>query len=239
MQLDVHSAALALKVPLSTIFRWIDQKKLPATGVDGHYRFGRAELLEWATNNHLDVSYDALADDCQREHLLLAEALEAGGLFYDVPGTDKNEVLRSVTAQIPVPADCDRETLLQLFLARESIGSTAVGQGVAIPHPRHPVVLSVARPSLSLCFLAQPIDFGAPGRGPVHTLFVLLSPTVQLHLQLLARIATLLRDERFAEAIKTRQPRENILNEARRVEQTFEQIASSNGSQPPSNGSNH
>jgi PTS system nitrogen regulatory IIA component len=221
MQLDVRGAAAALNVPESTIFRWIDQKKLPATGVDGHYRFGRAELLEWATANHLHLSCEGLKDT-QREHLLLAEALETGGIFYDVPGTNKNDALRAVVERIPLPANCDRDMLLQLFLAREALGSTAVGHGVAIPHPRYPVVLPVAKPSLSLCFLAQPIDFGGAGRGKVHTLFVLLSPTVQTHLHLLARIATLLRDERFSQAMGARQSPMELLDEVHRVEEGFE-----------------
>ena len=95
----------------------------------------------------------------------------------------------------------DSDLLLQLFLAREAMGSTAMGNGVAIPHPRHPVVLPVSKPLLSLCFLAEPIDFGAPNGEPVHTLFVLLSPTIQTHLQMLARVACLLRDERFRQVL--------------------------------------
>jgi len=50
------------------------------------------------------------------------------------------------------------------------------------------VILPVAKPALSVCFLAQPVEFDAPLGEPVHTLFVLLSPTVRIHLQLLARI---------------------------------------------------
>ena len=108
----------------------------------------------------------------------------------------RGAALRSSTT-FPLPADSDPDFLLQLFLAREAMGSTAMGNGVAIPHPRHPVVLPVSKPLLSLCFLAESIDFGAPNGEPVHTLFVLLSPTVQTHLQMLARVACLLRDEPF------------------------------------------
>jgi PTS system nitrogen regulatory IIA component len=237
MQFDVRSAAAALKVPESTIYRWIDEKKLPATGVGGQYRFGRAELLEWATAHHVDLSCDIFAEDAEREHLLLAPALESGGIFYDVPGTNKSEVLRSVVDSIPLPADCEPDLLLQLFLAREAMGSTAVGHGVAIPHPRHPLVLPVARPILSLCFLAQPIDFGAPSGESVHTLFVLLSPTVRTHLQMLARIAIHLRDERFAQALLARKTRKEILAEVRRMEKALEPAApavrSKNGATTP------
>lgn len=225
MQLDVRSAAAALKVPESTIYRWIDEKKLPATGLEGQYRFGRAELLEWATAHHVDLSCDIFAakDAPQREQPLMTSALESGGIFYDLPGASKNEVLRSVVENIPLPPACEADLLLQLFLAREAMGSTAVGNGIAIPHPRHPVVLPVAKPFLSLCFLSKPIEFGARSGEPVHTLFVLLSPTVQSHLQMLARIASLLRDEQLGQVLLARKTRKVILSEVRRAEKAFEQ----------------
>ncbi len=102
------------------------------------------------------------------------------------------------------------------------MGSTAVGNGVAIPHPRHPVVLPISKPLLSLCFLAKPIDFGAPNGEPVHTLFVLLSPTIQTHLQILARIASLLRDQKLGEVLSGRKSQREILAEVRRVEKAFD-----------------
>jgi PTS system nitrogen regulatory IIA component len=115
-----------------------------------------------------------------------------------------------------------RSVLHQLFLARESIGSTAVGEGIAIPHPRHPVVLPVGRPMLTLCFLDQPIDFGALDHQPVHTLFVLVSPTIRAHLRMLARIACALRDEGFRAVLKRRASANEILREAQRVADSFE-----------------
>ncbi len=120
-----------------------------------------------------------------------------------------------------LPAGFDRSVLCELFLARESAGSTAVGDGIAIPHPRHPVVLPVGRPMLTLCFLERPVDFGAADRQPVHTLFVLVSPTIRAHLRMLARIACALRDEPLRAVLKRRGPPAEVLREVRRVEEAF------------------
>jgi nitrogen PTS system EIIA component len=223
MQLDVRAAAAVLKVPESTIYRWINEKHLPAKGVEGQYRFARTELLEWATVHKVELSPNIFQDDESVDRLSLVDALESGGIFYDVPGEDKKSVLRAVVDNMSLPEGSDHELLLELFLAREASGSTAVGNGVAIPHPRHPVVLPVAKPMLSLCFLAQPIDFSDASGEPVHTLFVLLSPTVQLHLQMLARVACLLRDDRFQQVLVQRKSRKDILIEVRRMEKVFEQ----------------
>ena len=224
MQLDVRGAAAVLNVPQSTIYRWINDRHLPAKGVEGQYRFARTELLEWATIHKVELSANIFQDESAgATRFSLVDALESGGIFYNVPGSDKKSALRAVIDNMSLPDGSDSELLLELFLAREATGSTAVGNGIAIPHPRHPIVLPLAKPMLSLCFLAKPIDFSAASGEPVHTLFVLLSPTVQLHLQMLARVACLLRDDRFQQVLAQRKARKEILTEARRVEKAFEQ----------------
>ncbi len=224
MQFSVRDVASILKVPEGTVYRWVNEDNLPATETNGQYRFNRAELLEWATVRRLDISPEIFAGTPvgSGAHLELTDALEAGGIVYGLGGRDKPSVLREVVAALPLPDEFDRESLLELFLAREATGSTGVGDGIAIPHPRHPVVLPVGRPCLSLDFLAHPVDFGAADQEAVHTLFVLISPTTRVHLQMLARIACLLRDEGFRDLLKRRRSREEILAETRRIESAFD-----------------
>lgn len=223
MQFDIRDAAAALNVQESTVYRWIQERKLPATGFAGQYRFGRSDLLEWATKHNVPVAPEALAKNLARSDCSsLRQCLTRGGIFHDVPGEAKPEVLRAIVARLPLPDGCDREMILQLFVAREAVGSSAVGGGVAIPHPRHPVVLCVDRPLLSLCFLRTSVPFGASDGRPVHALFVLLSPTVQNHLDVLARVACLLRDEPFARLLAEHPAAERVLAEVDRVERGFE-----------------
>ena len=148
----------------------------------------------------------------------LPEALQIGGIITGLRGSDKREVLREVVERLRLPEDFDRSILHELFLAREAAGSTAVGDGIAIPHPRYPVVLPADRPTLTLFFLDQPVDFGAPDRQPVHTLFVLRQPDDSSPPSMLARIACALRDEHFRTILKRRGSTEEILREVRRVE---------------------
>lgn len=95
--------------------------------------------------------------------------------------------------------------------SKESLGSTAVGDGVALPHVRNPVVMHVSRPMVTLCFLEQPIEFGALDGQLVHTLFTMLSPTVRAHLQTLARLSFALRQREFSEVIFRHGSRDEIL----------------------------
>jgi PTS system nitrogen regulatory IIA component len=146
------------------------------------------------------------------------EALEAGGIFYGLHDTDKDRALRALVEVLPLPEEIDRELVLRLFLAREASASTAIGDGIAIPHVRNPMVLHVSRPTVTLAFLNQPVDFGALDGQPVHVLFSMISPTNRAHLQLLSRLSFALHDERLRKAVNRHAPRDEITHELRRVE---------------------
>ena len=220
MQLSIRDLTKLLGVAEGTVSRWIKQRGLPARQVGGQYRVHRAELLEWATAQGVRVSlelFDHLEEDAEAVPSL-ADALEMGGIRYDLEGADKDRALRALVEVLPLPDGLDRELLLRLFRAREASASTAIGEGIAIPHVRNPIVLHVSQPLVTLAFLSQPIDFGALDGRPVHVLFSIISPTNRSHLQLLARLSFALHDAVLRQAVIRHAPREEILREIRRVE---------------------
>jgi nitrogen PTS system EIIA component len=231
MQLTVRDVSRLLDTPESTVIRWIKQRGLPSQHVGGQYRFNRVDLLEWATTNRVKVSV-AVFDHLEAEDEpapSLAGALEAGGIFYQVKDTNKELALRAMVEILPLPDGVDRELLFRLFLAREASASTAIGDGVALPHVRNPIVLHVERPMVMLCFLERPVDFGALDGKPVQVLFSLICPTTRSHLQTLSRLAYALHDEGFKGVVMRQAPREEILREARRVEAALADPATGGG----------
>jgi len=220
LQLTVRDVGKFLNVAESTVVRWIKQRGLPAQHVGGQHRFNRAELLEWATANKIKVSlqlFDNLTPE-EESDASLATALEAGGIFYGLADTTKDRALRALVQALPLPEGTDRELLLRLFLAREASASTAIGDGIALPHVRNPIVLHVNQPMVTLCFLEKPVDFGALDGQPVHVLFSLVCPTMRSHLQTLARLSYALHDARFKEVVIRHGQRDDILCELRRAE---------------------
>lgn len=224
MNLTVRDVCGLLHVSEKTVYRWITQGILPAYRVNDRYRFNRAELLEWATARRVGVAAELFdePDSTGDPGVSLAEALQAGGILHGLGGTDKASVLRALVKHLRVPEGVDREFLLHLLLARENLQSTAIGDGVAIPHVRNPIVLHVAQPMITLCFLAQPVDFNAIDGKPVDALFSLICPTVRAHLRLLSRLSFALHDDRFKRVIARQAGRDDVLAEAKRVEQTLE-----------------
>ncbi len=219
MELSVRDSARLLNVSEKTIYRWIKQGRLPAYRVSEQYRFNRAELLEWATSERINVSAQIFAEPHNGVPASgLSEAFRAGGIYYRVSGSDKRQVLNAVVELMPLPEQVDRQFLLEVLLARESLGSTAVGNGIALPHVRNPVVLHVPRPMVTLCFLDKPVEFGALDGLPVHTLFTLLSPTVRTHLHTLACLSYGLRQPEFSAVIRRQGSREEILQACEAVD---------------------
>ena len=76
----------------------------------------------------------------------------------------------------------------------------------------------MTQPSISLCFLEQPVDFGAMDGKAVRVLFTLVTPTVHTHLQLLSRVGYALQDSEFKSVLARPETREVILSEARRLD---------------------
>ena len=220
MQLVVRDVSRLLDVAEKTVYRWIEQGSLPAYKVNGQYRFNRAELLEWATSRKINVSSEIFHEPDSPAAPLpqLSSALDAGDIHYRVGGHDKESVLQAVVGLMRLPEEVDREFLLRVLLARELLGSTGVGDGIAIPHVRNPIVLHVPRPIVTLCFLEKPVDFGALDGKPVHVLFSVISPTVRAHLHLFSRLAFALRDKSFKSVIMRQGSREEIIKEMTRVE---------------------
>jgi len=220
MKLTVRETAKLLNASEKSVYRWIKQGLLPAYRINDQYRINRAELLEWATARKLGVS-PAIFEEPEsgdQPPPTLGDALRAGGIHYRVGGHDKASVLHAVVDLMKLPDDVDREFFYQVLLAREALGSTGIGDGIAIPHVRNPIVLHLARPLVTLCFLERPVDFGALDGQPVHTLFTLISPTVRGHLHLLSRLAFALRDPRFSGAVRTQASREEIFEALQAVE---------------------
>jgi PTS system nitrogen regulatory IIA component len=224
MQLTVREVAKFLDVSESTVTRWIKQRGLPAQQISGQHHFNRAEVLEWATANQIKVSlelFDHLETDAEPIPSLAA-ALDAGGIFHQLPATDKGGALRALVQVLPLPDGFDREFLLRLFLAREAAAPTAIGGGIALPHVRNPIVLHVHRPLVTVGFLDQPVDFGALDGKPVQALFSLICPTMRTHLLVLSRLSFALHDPNFHAVVMRQGTREDLLQEARRIEAVLE-----------------
>jgi len=219
MELRVRDVARLLNVSEDTVYRWAREGSLPAHRVGEQFRFNRVELQEWAATHGHAVSPRLFASRDSTDALpSLHAALQRGGIYFDLEGNRREKVLAAVTKLPGIPAGVDRAVLEQLLIGRETLAPTAVGGGIALPHPRDPLVVRVDEPHVLLCFLKQPVDFRAMDGRPVRVLFTLLSPSIRMHLQMLAKLAFALHDEALVRLLGATPSRDTILERVRALE---------------------
>lgn len=213
MQITVREAAEHLGVSDATIRQWIRRRGLPAHSVNERLHLNAIEVWEWAMENGVHASRKLLdeARGSREEVAPLADLLRAGGIHHDVPGADRPAVLRAIVERLPLPPDTDREFLLTVLEAREAMGSTGIGDGIAIPHVRNPILLHSPEPFVTLCLLKGAVPFDAVDGQPVHALFTVVSPSVPAHLRILAQLGFVMRDRELRELLRRRAPADAIL----------------------------
>ena len=218
MNVTLRDAARLLQVSEKTLYRWIQKGVLPAYRMHDEYRFNRVELEEWAVTHHRPLRAPVPTHPAAAAHAVpptsppnLGAAVQRGGIYYRVGGRTREQVFESVVTLPGIPRHINTALLLEMLRTREQLASTAIGGGIAIPHPRNPLVLGVDEPTVLLCFLEHAVDFGALDGKRVHTVFLLLSPTVEAHLQTLARIAFVLQDAAFRKLLERQAASDAIL----------------------------
>ena len=127
-------------------------------------------------------------------------------------------VLQEIVRRLPLPPEIDREGLVTTLEAREAMGSTGIGDGIAIPHVRNPILLHVTAPFVTLCLLREAVDFDAVDGRPVHALFTVVSANVPGHLRILGSLGFVLHDEELRRLLSERAPGADLLARVRVVE---------------------
>ena len=215
MKQSLTEIASQLGLNLDTLERWIRQGKIPVSKQGRMGIYSASELNRWAekqmrlnpchvvdASENEPTGRNGKKGDDAPERILLT-ALRRGGLFYGIDGDKKTDILKAAVDRIPEFPGKDADTIFQQLMEREDLTSTGIGQGVAIPHPRNPIGDSLEAPMIVTCFLKQPIPFQSIDDQPVSIIFLLLSPTVEVHLKLLSRLSFCLRDKGFIQLIKT------------------------------------
>jgi PTS system nitrogen regulatory IIA component len=123
----------------------------------------------------------------------ISALLPASHVLVDVPVADKEAVFEQVAALLEGKTGVRRAQILESLLARERLGSTGLGQGIAIPHGR---VRGLREAIGAFVRTRDPIEFDAPDDRSVNLIFVLLVPekSTDLHLELLGELAQMFSD---------------------------------------------
>jgi PTS system nitrogen regulatory IIA component len=150
--------------------------------------------------------------------MLLDELIAEYDPWYLVDPESMPKALGELLRALPLPKGLDRDALLDALLGREEVMSTAIGNGIAIPHVRQFGSESLQKDIVVVAYLFEPLDWKAPDGQAVHTLFLVLAADETRHLQILAEIARLASDEDFVAFLKTMPDRAALVERMRQME---------------------
>lgn len=148
----------------------------------------------------------------------ISSLIERGGVYYNIGGDTVKEVLTNLVETIAVPESLPREQLRKAIIEREELMPTAVGNGIALPHPRSPLLVDIKDQFITIAFLQKAIDWKALDGNPVQTLILIVSATPKTHLWTLSRISFLCQQEFFRDLLEQRASKEEIMAAIRTAE---------------------
>jgi nitrogen PTS system EIIA component len=151
----------------------------------------------------------------------MQSVLRESCVIADLKGVTKLEILTELTTALKQAGLVrDVEEAVDVIMEREKLGSTGIGDGVAIPHGKMRGLNNI------LCAFGRSkagVDFDAVDRKPVHIFFLLLAPedSAGLHIKMLSRISRILRDPLFRKRLIDEGEDENLFNNIIREDQKF------------------
>jgi len=212
MDLKMKDVADLLQVSEKTIYRWISERKIPAYRINHQYRFSKSEINEWVLKNRINVTERLLDFNLTNIPVKLSEMLRKGGIHTGIIGESVREIIINAVESIPTPPEISKKTVSSLLLERELMMPTAIGNGIAIPHPRTPIISDIESESISLCILEKEVDYGAIDREPVRALFILISANPRRHLEILSKVTFLCRQPEFIGMIKNHENSDKLMD---------------------------
>jgi nitrogen PTS system EIIA component len=148
----------------------------------------------------------------------IAGLIHKGGVYDNIDGTSPEEIYKTVSTIIPLPVDMTHEAVYDALCAREHVLSTAVGNGIALPHARAPLMKNENDQEICIVYLKNPIDMKAPDERKVFVMFVLLTYNSQSHLKILSNLVTLFRKPQFRKLLEKHAGEAELLNAIRELD---------------------
>ncbi|WP_291327407.1 PTS sugar transporter subunit IIA [Desulfovibrio sp. UCD-KL4C] len=144
--------------------------------------------------------------------MIINDNLDKDLVLFELESSDKEGVLREMVAALNTKdVKLDAEAALKVLITREKLGTTGIGDGIAIPHGKleclENIFVVVGRSG-------RGIDFEALDGKPCHIFFMVLAPDqgAGTHLKVLAQISKQLKDETYRDAFKNAQNQQELLN---------------------------
>lgn len=208
--MTLQNIANLLRSPEKEIQGLVKRKEIPFTVINDRVLFNKQQIIEWALSRNfaLNLSHHENMSEYHVKDLHLI--LDERSFCYNCE-LNEDHYIEQMVERLHLESTVDRDIIVQLLKNREELISTAIGNGISLPHPRIPLMVGEDKPVVAFFFPKVPLDLKSFDGRPVHTLILLISQTIKQHLSLIAHLGFLLSHQGFRDALEQRQSYADIL----------------------------
>ena len=205
MDLRIKDIAQLLLQPEKEIQKLVKAKGIPHQIIQDRVIFNKEKIIEWALDKNLPLNLSGSTHFQEYNIGSLLPLLTEESVFYACDFTEE-KYIEQMTHLASLDPSVDRDVVIQLLKSREQLMTTAIGNGISLPHPRIPLVIGRDKPLIHFFFPTRFLDLNSLDGKPVHTLILIISQTIKQHLSLLAHISLLLSKKEIQKAFEQRLP---------------------------------
>ena len=210
---DIASLAAYLHLTPEQVKKMAERNRLPGRRVGGKWRFSRPEIHQWfeqrigASDEQELTEVDKVLERNRAnesvESFAIPELLSVDNIYVPSLAKTKKSVIQKICDQTAETGRLwDPGKMAEAIRNREELHPTALGNGVALLHPRRPLPSIMADPFLALGVTTSGIPFGGP-RGCLTDIFFLIGSTNEsVHLRVLARLSRLIQQPELLDNIR-------------------------------------
>jgi len=219
MDLNTKDISHLLMLSEKEVHQLIKKNEIPFQHLHDKVVFNKQQIIEWALGRNLPINVSGHQKLSEYHIETLSTLLDKDSFHYNCALTGSG-YLEQMVSQINFEKNVDSEIIIQLLKSRESMMSTAIGNGISLPHPRVPLMVGRNKPLINFFFPNKSLDIKSIDGKPVHTFILLISQTIKQHLSLIAHLSFLLSKETFRFALENRLECNEILDIIIKIEET-------------------
>ncbi len=202
--MTLSETANYLKLSEKTVLKMAGNGEIPSAKVANQWRFVKTVLDDWLISQMKVIPQNDLSRLIEAEYDIVPidRLIDESLIITDLKPSSKREILKTLVDRArEYGLIADEENLLEKLLERESLVSTAVGNGIALPHLRKPSSRLVHGPRIVIGMCREGLDFDSLDGRKTHLVFLILTDSETVHLRIMAKLNGMLRNEEILDRL--------------------------------------
>lgn len=212
--MTLAETAAYLKLSEKTLLKMAAGGEIPCAKVANQWRFVKTVLDDWLFSQMKVIPQNDMSRLIEAEYDIVPinRLIDESLVLTDLKPAPKREILKALVERARTQGLIeDGENLLEKLIEREALVSTAVGNGVALPHLRKPSNKYIHGPKIIIGMCREGLDFDSLDGKKTHLVFLILTDSETVHLRVMARITGILRDRTVLDALLKAETAEQII----------------------------